>query len=83
MISNGLLVNLFRTTARTHIFGSFTKNSMQLVQLSGKNSVYNSNNFEFFSFWSNKLLNFGTMITAGFLNSFKCGQGNILRKIIS
>ena len=66
MISNGLFVSFFKKTAKTRFCGSFVKNSMQLVQLSGKGIVLLQRFFEFFSFWSDKLLKFGTMIMARF-----------------
>ena len=39
MISNGLFEIFFRTTAKSRFFGSFVKNSMQLVQLPGQSII--------------------------------------------
>ena len=40
MISNGFYEIFFRTTAKSRFFGSFDKNSMQVVQLSGKKLTF-------------------------------------------
>ena len=58
MISNGLFVSFYKTTAKTRFCGSFVKNSMQLVQLSGKSIVLLQWFFEIFFFWERQTLGF-------------------------
>ena len=58
MISNGLFEIFFRTTAKSRFFGSFVKNSMQLVQLPGKSIILLQWFLNFFLFLEQQTLEF-------------------------